>query len=139
MDCRLVTGFESSGPVRIGNAAHMQFQLDVYGEILDTMYLSCRAGLKFSTDGWDLQKKLISTLAEKWKEPDEGIWEVRGPRCHFTHSKVMAWVAVDRIIKSAELFKLDGPIDKWRALRKEIHDDVCTQGFDKKLNSFVQN
>jgi GH15 family glucan-1,4-alpha-glucosidase len=131
-------GFESSTPVRIGNAAHTQFQLDVYGEIMDSMYLACRAGLKLSTDGWDLQKKLVATLAEKWKEPDEGIWEVRGPRRHFTHSKVMAWVAVDRIIKSAELFKLDGPMDQWRALRRSIHDDVCMNGFNKSLNSFVQ-
>ena len=131
-------GFRNSHPVRIGNAAYQQLQLDVYGEIMAAMYLARRSGLDASDAVWDLHKELIETLRKKWKEPDEGIWEVRGPRRHFTHSKVMAWVAVDRCIKTAERFALSGPRQQWRRLRNEICTEICDKGFDRKLNSFVQ-
>ncbi|MFO0956069.1 MAG: glycoside hydrolase family 15 protein [Isosphaeraceae bacterium] len=133
-----LAGYEGSRPVRIGNAAHAQFQLDVFGEVADALYHAAKAGLKPGEDGWGLQRALVNWAAEVWQEPDEGIWEVRGPRQHFTHSKVMAWVAVDRAIRSAELFDLEGPIDDWKAIRQAIHDRVCRDGFDEGLNSFVQ-
>lgn len=131
-------GYEGSSPVRIGNASHKQYQLDVYGEIMDALYFARRVGLEPSENAWRIQQSLMEFLETGWKMPDEGLWEVRGPRRHFTHSKVMAWVAVDRAVKSVEKFKLDGPIDRWRRLRKEIHDQVCRDGFDPELNSFVQ-
>ncbi len=131
-------GYENSRPVRIGNAAHVQLQLDVFGELLNTFYNSRAGGLAASSSGWALEVALLNHLAAVWKEPDEGIWEMRsGPR-HFTYSKAMAWLAFDRAIKSAEAFSLDGPLDRWRALRSEIHADVCTHGFDPQLGSFVQ-
>lgn len=131
-------GYEGASPVRIGNAAHKQYQLDVYGEIMDALYLARRIGLEPSENAWRVQQVLMEFLETGWEKPDEGIWEVRGPRRHFTHSKVMAWVAVDRAVKSVERFKLEGPIDKWRRLRRAIHDQVCREGFDPELNSFVQ-
>jgi GH15 family glucan-1,4-alpha-glucosidase len=133
-----LTGYEDSRPVRIGNAAHQQFQLDVYGEVMDALYVSRTAGLHENEDAWRLQTQLMNFLESGWKEPDEGIWEVRGPRQHFTHSKVMAWVAVDRAVKEIEKFHSHGPLAKWRALRDRIHDDVCRRGFDAERNSFVQ-
>ena len=131
-------GYENSKPVRIGNAAHKQFQLDVFGEIMDALHLGRRAGLALEQDAWDLQLHLLEHLETVWNEPDEGIWEIRGPRRAFTHSRVMAWVAVDRMIKSAEQFQCPGPIDHWRALRAQIHAQVCREGFDAEQNSFVQ-
>jgi GH15 family glucan-1,4-alpha-glucosidase len=131
-------GYENSTPVRVGNAAYNQFQLDVYGEIMDSIHLSRRSGLEPADEGWRVQKALIQRLQNVWKEPDEGIWEVRGPRRHFTHSKVMAWVAVDRTIKGVEQFGLEGPLEEWRTLRKQIHDEICNRGFDPQANSFVQ-
>jgi GH15 family glucan-1,4-alpha-glucosidase len=131
-------GYEGSKPVRTGNAAHRQFQLDVYGEVMDVMQLARRAGLPLSEDSWRVQKALLGFLEEGWRQPDEGIWEVRGPRRHFTHSKVMAWVAMDRGIAAIEKYQLAGDADKWRALRDEIHGEICQQGFDPELNSFVQ-
>lgn len=131
-------GYENSRPVRIGNAAHQQFQLDVYGEVLDALHHARRTGLAQSTDAWRLQQALVEHVESVWQQPDEGIWEVRGPRQHFTHSKVMAWVAVDRVISGIEEFGLDGPIDRWRALRQRIHDDVCQRGYDPQCGSFVQ-
>jgi GH15 family glucan-1,4-alpha-glucosidase len=133
-----LAGYADSRPVRIGNAAHGQLQLDVYGEIMDALHVARREALVGSASGWDLQRALLAHLESMWREPDEGIWEVRGPRCHFTHSKVMAWVAFDRAIKSAEQFGLDGPLHQWRRVRDEIHADVCTHGFDRELGSFVQ-
>lgn len=133
-----LAGYEGSRPVRIGNAAHGQFQLDVYGEVSDAMYQARKAGLKVIEPDWNLEKALASFVEGAWEEPDEGIWEVRGPRQHFTHSKVMAWVALDRAIKSAEQFDLPGPLDRWRGVRQAIHDRVCRDGFDTQLNSFVQ-
>jgi GH15 family glucan-1,4-alpha-glucosidase len=131
-------GYEDSAPVRIGNAAWRQFQLDVYGELMDALHLARRSGLGPDENAWRVQRALMDFLESGWKEPDEGIWEVRGPRRHFTHSKVMAWVAVDRMVKGVERFALAGPVDLWRRLRAEIHDEVCRAGFDPEQNSFVQ-
>jgi GH15 family glucan-1,4-alpha-glucosidase len=131
-------GYEGARPVRVGNAAHGQFQLDVFGEVLDAMFQARKTGLKEPEAGWRLEVALLEYLATVWDHPDEGIWEVRGPRQHFVHSKVMAWVAVDRAVKSVERFGLDGPVGRWRALRDEIHAQVCAKGFDPGLNAFVQ-
>jgi len=131
-------GYEGAGPVRIGNAAAHQLQLDVYGEVLDALYQARRLGLASSDAGWKLERNLIEHLETIWDQPDEGIWEVRGPRRHFTHSKVMAWVAFDRAVRSVEEFGLEGPVDRWRALRDRVHDQVCREGFDSEMNSFVQ-
>jgi GH15 family glucan-1,4-alpha-glucosidase len=131
-------GYEGSKPVRIGNAAYDQLQLDVYGEVMDALHQARMGGLPATAAGWELQKALLRKLEQAWREPDEGIWEVRGPRQHFTYSKIMAWVAFDRALASAEVFGLDGPLDRWRVLRQEIHADVCENGFDTELGSFVQ-
>lgn len=132
-------GYEGSRPVRVGNAASVQFQLDVYGEMSDVAYQARAAGLEPAPEGWSLERKLVRFVEDEWDGPDEGIWEVRGPRRHFTHSKVMAWVALDRAIRSAERFRLDGPLERWRAVRQQIHDRVCREGFHPGLNSFVQS
>ena len=133
-------GYESSAPVRTGNAAHRQLQLDVYGEISDTLYLYRQAGLQpdqGTTSGVGVA--LIEHLETIWQDPDEGIWEVRGPRRNFTHSKMMAWVAMDRAVKAVKQGWLpDASLEKWRNLRDKIHDEVCRHGFDSDLNSFVQ-
>jgi GH15 family glucan-1,4-alpha-glucosidase len=134
-----LAGYERSRPVRVGNAAHAQFQLDVYGEMADAMHHARLAGLQTAPAGWALGRTLVRFVEQVWDAPDEGIWEVRGPRQHFTHSKVMAWVAIDRAIKSAEQFNLDAPLDRWRAVRTAIHDRVCRDGFSTRLNSFVQS
>jgi len=131
-------GYEDSRPVRVGNGAYKQFQLDVYGELLDAMYQSRRIGLEPEQAEWNLEKAVVRVLESAWQQPDEGIWEVRGPRRHFTHSKVMAWVAFDRAVKAVEKFNLDGPVDRWREVRDAIHQEVCSTGFDRELNSFVQ-
>jgi GH15 family glucan-1,4-alpha-glucosidase len=131
-------GYQGSRPVRVGNAAVDQFQLDVYGEVMDTLHLGRRIGLESDEPAWDLQRALLEFLEDHWRDPDEGIWEIRGPRRHFTHSKVMAWVALDRAVKAVELARLEGPVDRWRALRREIHDEVCREGFDAERDSFVQ-
>jgi GH15 family glucan-1,4-alpha-glucosidase len=132
-------GYESSRPVRIGNAAHAQHQLDIYGEVMDALHQARRGGLVASEPGWAVQRSLLRHVGAVWQEPDEGIWEVRGERRHFTHSKVMAWVAFDRAVRSVESFGLDGPLETWRKLRQEIHHDICRRGFDPELNSFVQS
>jgi GH15 family glucan-1,4-alpha-glucosidase len=131
-------GYEGSQPVRIGNAASEQLQLDVYGEIMDSLYLARRKGLVKLDVGWNLQRALITHLEEIWPQPDSGIWEVRGPRRHFVFSKVMAWVAFDRAVRSIEEFGEEGPLDRWRKLRGEIHDEVCRLGYSRELESFVQ-
>jgi GH15 family glucan-1,4-alpha-glucosidase len=131
-------GYENSAPVRVGNAAHRQLQLDVFGEIMDVHHQARRCGLSTNESGWDAQIKFLQHLRDIWHEPDQGIWEMRGPPQHFTYSKVMAWVAFDRAIKSAETFGLEGPIDEWRKLREAICEEVLECGFDKKLGSFVQ-
>ncbi|MGW4735203.1 glycoside hydrolase family 15 protein [Streptomyces shenzhenensis] len=132
-------GYMNSAPVRIGNRAAHQRQLDVYGEVADMFDLARQAGLGADETATDLQIALIGWLASHWDEPDEGIWEVRGPRRHFVHSKVMAWVAVDRTIKLLESGEVIGPVDRWRALRDTIHRDVCEKGYDPKRNTFTQS
>ncbi len=131
-------GYEGSKPVRIGNKASEQLQLDVYGELMDTLHQGRRFQLEADEAGWRLQTNLMEYLEKIWMQPDEGIWEVRGPRRHFTHSKVMAWVALDRAVKTVEEFKLEGPVDRWRAVRDQIHASVCDGGYDSELGSFVQ-
>ncbi len=134
-----LAGYEGSKPVRIGNAAAGQYQLDVYGEVMSALYRASQADGVHSRAIWDLQTKLTAFLEEGWKEPDDGIWEVRGPRRHFTHSKVMAWVAVDRAVKTMEDWPdLPGPLQKWRALRDEIHKEICEKGFDTAKHAFTQ-
>jgi GH15 family glucan-1,4-alpha-glucosidase len=130
-------GYEGSKPVRVGNAAVDQFQLDVYGEVMDALHQGRVHDLQASKEAWALQRSLLRHLEHAWKEPDEGIWEVRGPRRHFTHSKVMAWVAFDRGVQAVERFGRSGPVDRWRRVRAEIHDEVLRKGFDAELDSFV--
>ncbi len=132
-------GYGNAAPVRIGNAAATQFQLDVYGEVMDTLHLARAAGQTPQPHAWRIQCVLLAFLETHWREPDEGIWEVRGPRRHFTHSKVMAWVAFDRGVKAVERYGLDGPVEAWRRSRDEVHAQVCEAGFDAKRNSFVQH
>ncbi|MEV7615685.1 glycoside hydrolase family 15 protein [Streptomyces sp. NPDC089799] len=132
-------GYENSQPVRVGNGAAHQLQLDVYGEVTEALHLGHMTGLARSDYASVLQLKLIHYLEAHWDQPDEGIWEVRGPRRHFVHSKVMAWVAVDRTIKLIESGDADGPLERWRELRDEIHRDVCDKGYDKERNTFTQS
>ncbi|MBL7496418.1 glycoside hydrolase family 15 protein [Frankia sp. CNm7] len=132
-------GYENSAPVRVGNAAVDQFQLDVYGEVLDALHVARMATqVDGRDDSWPLQTKLMEFLETGWRKPDEGIWEVRGPRRHFTHSKVMAWVAADRAVKGIVESGLPGPVERWAALRDEVHREVCARGFDQERNTFTQ-
>jgi len=131
-------GYEHSAPVRIGNAASGQFQLDVYGEIMDVLYQGRRGKLAANDAGWQLQLALMARLQGVWNRPDRGIWEVRGKPQHFTYSKVMAWVAFDRAIRSAEQFRLPAPLRRWRTLRRRIHEDVCRHGFNRTVGTFVR-
>jgi GH15 family glucan-1,4-alpha-glucosidase len=132
-------GYHKSSPVRIGNAAHTQLQLDVYGELMDALHHARQEGLASSESGWELQLAVLGHLEEVWPNADEGIWEVRSGARHFTFSKIMAWVAFDRAIKTAESFNLDGPLDRWRVLCRKIHKDVCRHGYDSELGSFVRS
>ena len=132
-------GYAGSRPVRAGNAASEQFQLDVYGEVLDALHHARIHKLASLPEAWSLQRRLLGFLEEAWKEPDEGIWEVRGGRRHFTHSKVMAWVAFDRGVQAVERFDRAGPVERWRKARDEIHREVLERGFDRELNSFTQS
>jgi GH15 family glucan-1,4-alpha-glucosidase len=134
-----LAGYDGARPVRIGNRAYEQLQLDVYGEVLDALYQSRRFGIPPDPWAWGLERALIDSLATKWTEPDNGVWEVRGPRRPFTHSKVMAWVAFDRAVKSVERFGLHGPIERWRALRDAVHAEVCARGVDPGRGVFVQS
>ena len=131
-------GYEGSRPVRDGNNAYRQYQLDVYGELMDAMHLTRRLGLPPNEDAWRVQCAIMKFLERGWKEPDEGIWEVRGPRRHFTHSKVMAWVAFDRSVAAVEQFGMHGPVERWRRIRDEIRADVLAHGFNSDCNAFVQ-
>ena len=133
-----LAGFEDSRPVRLGNAASNQTQLDVYGEVVNALHLARAADLQQSQEAWSLQKVLLAKLEDIWQSPDCGIWEVRGEPRAFTHSRMMCWVAFDRAVDNAERYGLDGPVERWRKLRETIHADVCAHGFDPKLNSFVQ-
>ncbi|MDX6473576.1 MAG: hypothetical protein QOK22_2392 [Gaiellaceae bacterium] len=134
-----LAGYEGSAPVRIGNAASDQLQIDVFGELMDAFYQAREHGLALERPAWALQKVLLAYLETIWSRPDNGIWEIRGEPRHFTHSKVMAWVAFDRAVRTVEAHELDGPIDEWRAIRDEIHRDVCENGFDAELGSFTQS
>ena len=132
-------GYKKSKPVRIGNAASTQFQLDVYGEVMDSLHLARAADLEPHPEAWNVQLALLAFLESHWGDPDEGLWEVRGPRKRFTHSKIMAWVAFDRAIKDAEKERLDAPVARWRRVRDRIHAQICKQGYDRANNTFVQS
>jgi len=138
MELPWLPGYENSKPVRIGNGAYDQFQLDVFGEVMDCLHLARHYGLEKPSGGWRVERELLARLEEVWQQPDEGIWEVRGPQRHFTHSKLMAWVAFDRAIKDAEWFGLEGPVDRWKKLRNELHAEICDRGFNHKRNAFTQ-
>jgi GH15 family glucan-1,4-alpha-glucosidase len=131
-------GYEGSRPVRIGNAAHGQLQLDVYGEVLDALYQARRGGIVSDDADWRFQVALVERLEQVWRQPDHGMWEIRGDPQHFTYSKVMAWVAFDRVVKSAEEFGLDGPVDRWRVAKETIRSEVLARGYNARLGSFVQ-
>ncbi len=131
-------GYEGSRPVRIGNAASGQFQLDVYGEVCDSLHQATLEGVGRDEDVWGLRQVLMEFLESNWARPDRGIWEVRGPERHFTHSKVMAWVAADRAVSAVERLGADGPVDRWRALRDQIREEVLEKGYSAELGSFVQ-
>ncbi len=131
-------GYERASPVRIGNDAADQFQLDVWGEVINGLHAAREAGLPGSDSAWDLQRALLDFLESNWDKPDSGLWEVRGPRRHFVHSKVMAWAGVDRAIEAAQSHRLDAPIDRWRVLRDRIHREVCERGFDAERGTFTQ-
>jgi GH15 family glucan-1,4-alpha-glucosidase len=132
-------GYENSRPVRVGNAAAAQVQLDVYGEVMDALYQACKVGLARHDVAWGLQGALLGHLEKVWVQPDEGIWEVRGPPRHFTYSKIMAWVAFDRAVKMVEGLGLPGPVERWRELRDRIHRDVCEGGYSTRRRAFVQS
>ncbi|MFF8267006.1 glycoside hydrolase family 15 protein [Streptomyces sp. NPDC016562] len=132
-------GYASSAPVRIGNAAVDQLQLDVYGEVLDALHLARAAGIPVERHAWNIQLALLDFLSHNWRRPDEGLWEVRGPRRHFVHSKVMAWVAADRAVRTLEEHpSLPGDVERWRTMRDEVHRDVCEKGFDPERGTFTQ-
>jgi GH15 family glucan-1,4-alpha-glucosidase len=131
-------GYEASAPVRVGNSAAEQYQLDVYGELMDSLHQARGAGIPANPAAWHVQRVLLDFLESGWREPDDGIWEVRGPRRDFTHSKVMAWVALDRAVKAVERFGLTGPVERWRSLREEIHAEVCRVGYDAERKTFTQ-
>jgi GH15 family glucan-1,4-alpha-glucosidase len=132
-------GFDGSRPVRVGNAASEQLQLDVYGEVMDALYQTRVHGAPAQEDAWRLQTKLLEWLEDGWRQADHGIWEVRGPARHFTHSKVMAWVAFDRAVRYVEELGREGPLERWRALRDEIHRDVCEHAWDADRKTFTQS
>jgi GH15 family glucan-1,4-alpha-glucosidase len=131
-------GYEGSTPVRVGNEAAGQFQLDVYGEVLDGLHTAREAGLANDEEAWTLQTILTEYLEQVWRDPDSSLWEVRGRRQHFVHSKVMAWVGFDRMIRTAERSGLPAPLDRWRAARDAVHHDVCSRGFDADRGTFTQ-
>jgi GH15 family glucan-1,4-alpha-glucosidase len=133
-----LSGYEGSRPVRIGNAAHGQFQLDVFGEVVDLLYASHRFGIEHTETEWAIARTLVDEVVKRWRQTDSGIWEIRGEPQHFTHSKVMAWVALDRGVRFVEEFGLEGSLDEWCAVRDEIHADVCEKAFDSGRNAFVQ-
>ncbi|MFP1623650.1 glycoside hydrolase family 15 protein [Streptomyces sp. 5K101] len=140
MELSWLGGYAGSVPVRVGNDAAYQLQLDVYGEVIDTLFLARAAGLKAERHAWNIQLSLLGFLESKWREPDEGLWEVRGPRRHFVHSKVMAWVAADRAVRTLESHPtLRGDATRWRAMRDEVHREVCEKGFDPVRNTFTQS
>jgi GH15 family glucan-1,4-alpha-glucosidase len=132
-------GYEGSKPVRVGNGAVEQFQLDVYGEVMDSFHSGRRAGISTTDDAWQLERRIVDFACEHWRDPDEGIWEVRSGRQHFVHSKVMAWVAVDRAILAVDRFGLDGPVDEWRRVCSEIRNEVFERGYDQEAGHFIRS
>jgi GH15 family glucan-1,4-alpha-glucosidase len=134
-----LSGYEDSRPVRVGNAAAAQFQLDVWGEVLDGLHLAREAGLPTDDTAWDVQRELLDFLEGNWNKPDSSLWEVRGPARHFVHSKVMAWAGVDRAVRTVQHHHLDGPVSEWQALRDKIHADVCANGYDPQQQTFTQS
>jgi GH15 family glucan-1,4-alpha-glucosidase len=132
-------GYQGAQPVRVGNAAHAQLQLDVYGELIDALYQARMTKLELGHETWDLSGAVLEHLAEVWDRPDHGIWERRGEPRHYVFSKVMCWVAFDRAVKAAEKFGLKGPLERWKQLRDMICEDVCRRGFDPGLNFFVES
>jgi GH15 family glucan-1,4-alpha-glucosidase len=132
-------GYEGSRPVRVGNAAHQQYQLDVYGEVMDAMHQARCLGVDEDPNAWAVQRAILDFLESGWQDPDEGIWEVRGPRRDFVHSKVMAWVGFDRAVRAVEQYGLEGPVDQWRRCRDEVRREVLEQGFDAERNTFTQS
>jgi GH15 family glucan-1,4-alpha-glucosidase len=139
LEIEWLPGYEASRPVRIGNAAHHQLQLDVFGEVIDALHQAREGGLREVEANWAFQRALLEHLEQLWTQPDEGIWEVRGGRRHFTFSKVMAWVAFDRGVRAAEKFHLEAPLERWRRVRDQIHDETCRRGYDATVGSFVQS
>ncbi|TML70233.1 MAG: glycoside hydrolase family 15 protein [Actinobacteria bacterium] len=139
LELEWLDGYEGSRPVRLGNDASRQFQLDVYGEVLDALYQARTHGLPTEAPAWALQRKMLDHLERVWREPDEGIWEVRGPRRHFTHSKVMCWVAFDRAVRTVASHDLEGRVERWTHIRDEIHDEICRRAYDPKLAAFTQS
>ncbi|MEU9800416.1 glycoside hydrolase family 15 protein [Streptomyces sp. NPDC051000] len=138
-DLPWLRGYAESAPVRVGNAAVDQLQLDVYGEVIDSLYLARSTGLAKEAHAWQIQLALLDFLEKNWRRPDEGLWEVRGPRRHFTHSKVMAWVAADRAVRTLEADpSMPGDLERWRTIRDEVHADVCEKAFDPERNTFTQ-
>ncbi|MCX5209457.1 glycoside hydrolase family 15 protein [Kitasatospora sp. NBC_00240] len=138
-EARWLPGYEGSRPVRFGNAAVAQLQLDVYGEVVDTLHLALLAGIPMERHVWGLLRALMGYLEQHWQEPDEGLWEFRSTRRHFVHSKVMAWVAADRAVRLAEATGLPAPVERWRAMRDAVHADVCANGYDRRRGTFVQH
>jgi GH15 family glucan-1,4-alpha-glucosidase len=139
LELEWLAGYEGSKPVRTGNAAVTQFQLDVYGEVMDTLHKARELGIEAHPSAWALQRALLEFLEGNWQRPDEGIWEVRGPRRHFTHSKVLAWVAMDRAVKAVTEHGHEGPVGRWRQVRDEIHREVCANAYDPDRNTFTQS
>jgi GH15 family glucan-1,4-alpha-glucosidase len=139
LELHWLPGFEASRPVRIGNAAHDQTQIDVYGELMDAIFHARRMGMKPDETVWDLQKLLLERLEGKWTKPDHGLWEVRGAPRHFTHSRLMTWVAFDRAVKCVEQWALEGPTDHWRDLRHQVRTEIEERGFDPERNTFTQS
>lgn len=138
MELPWLPGYENSRPVRVGNGAYSQRQLDVYGEVMSALYRGRRLDLPPTAEGWRVQRAMLRILEDGWKQRDEGIWEIRGKSQHFVHSKVMCWVAMDRAVHTVKNFGVEGELEKWTAIRDQIHAEVCEQGFDRELNSFVQ-
>ncbi len=132
-------GYEGSAPVRTGNDAWQQFQLDVFGEIMDTLHVARHVGVESTEPAWALQRHFLDYLEGEWQQPDKGIWETRGPRQHFVQSKVMAWVAVDRAVRDSERYGLPGDVERWRRLRRDIHEEVCAKGYDASRRTFVRS
>lgn len=133
-----LAGYEGSPPVRVGNAAAGQYQLDVWGEVLDGLHVGREAGIAPVDDAWDLQRGLLDFLEGHWQDPDNGLWEIRGPQRPFVHSKVLAWAGIDRAVRAVDRFGLDGPVQRWRELRDRIHTEVCERGFDARRGTFTQ-